>query len=155
MSYLELKKMVGFLYSTSYDDEIPEETKQEAGNHISLLQLHARMFALGDRFDVLGLREVAVKKYLSRGVGSWEPLEFLESIYDVYRRTPTSIRQLRNVVGRLVRKNLRKMLDDEVIAKGYDKVLDEVPEFTKDLLGIYTKAPLYKDCLTCSSNQAF
>jgi hypothetical protein len=56
MSYMELKKMVSFFYSMNYDDEIPEETGQETGSHISLLQLHARMFAVGDRYDILGLR---------------------------------------------------------------------------------------------------
>lgn len=155
MSYLELRKMVEFFYSMSYDDEIPEETEQEAGYRFSLLQLHARMFALGDRYDIPGLRDVAVKKYSSRGVVYWEPVEYLESIYDVYRRTPASIRQLRNAACNLVRNNLRKMLDDEVIAITYDKVLDEIPEFTKDMLRIYVKAPLYGDCITCGSNQAF
>lgn len=156
ISYLELEKMVDFLYSMSYDDEIPKQTEQEAGNHrFSLLQLHARMFALGDRYDIPGLREVAVKKYSSRSVVSWEPLEFLESIYDVYRRTPPSIRQLRNAAGNLMRKNLRKMVEDKVIAISYEKVIDEPPEFTKDMLRIFVKVPLYGDCNTCNSNQAF
>lgn len=156
MSYLELKKMVDFLYSMSYDDEIPKQTEQEAGNQsFSLLQLHARMFALGDRYDIPGLRDVAVKKYSSRIVVSWEPLEFLESIYDVYRRTPPSVRQLRDAAGNLMRKNLRKMLDDKVIAISYEKVIDELPEFTKDILGIFVKVPLYGDCNTCNSYQAF
>ena len=52
MSYLELKKMVRFFYSMSYDDDIPEATEQDTPPHISLLQLHARMFALGDRYDI-------------------------------------------------------------------------------------------------------
>lgn len=60
MSYLELKKIVDFFYSMSYDDEIPKKTEQGADNHcFSLLQLHARMFALGDRYGIPGLRDVA------------------------------------------------------------------------------------------------
>ena len=38
------------------------------------------------------------------------------------------------------------MLDDKAIADAYEKVLIEVPEFTKDMLGIYVTAPLYEDC---------
>jgi hypothetical protein len=79
MSFMELKKMVSCFYSMNYDDEIPEETGQETGPHISLLQLHARMFALGDRYDILGLRDVAVKKYSSRAAVSGVSLELLES----------------------------------------------------------------------------
>ena len=49
----------------------------------------------------------------------------------------------------------QKMLDDEAVAAAYSKVLVEVPEFTKDTLGIYVTALLYGDCSTCGSNQAF
>ena len=158
MSYLELQKMVQFFYSMNYDDDIPEEieaTERETVSRISLLQLHARMFALGDRYDIPGLRDVAVKKYSSRCTVFWESLEFLESICDVYGRTPSSVQHLRNAACFLMRKNLPKMLDDEAVATVYERVLSEVPNFTKDMLGIYVKAPLYRDCSTCGSNQAF
>lgn len=155
MTYLELKKMVNFFYSLSYDNNIPEATEQEIPSHISPLQLHARMFAIGDRFDIPGLRDVAVKKYSSRCAIPSEPLEFIESICDVYERIPASVRQLRNAACILLRKNLLKMLDDEVFPTVHDKVLIEVPEFTRDMLQLYVKAPLNGDCSTCGSNQAF
>jgi speckle-type POZ protein len=91
ISYLELKKMVDFFYNMSYDDNIPKETEQETELCISLLQLYAQMFALEDRYDIPGLREVAVKKYSSRCTVTWIPLEFLESISDVYRSTSASL----------------------------------------------------------------
>lgn len=153
MSYLELRKMVDFLYSMSYDDEL--ETEEEAKDVFSLFQLHARMFALGDRYDIPTLRDIAVKKYMSRGMVSWQPCEFLESIYDVYGRTPPSIRQLRNAATHLMRNNMQKVLKDAMVAIVYDKVVDDVPEFTKDMLGIYVKEPLYGGCITCGSNRTF
>ena len=155
VSYLELKKMVDFFYSMDYDDGTPEVTEQEAGPRLSLLQLHARMFALGDRYDIPGLRDMAVKKYSSRCAVSQDPLELLGSVCDVYRRTPGSIRQLRNATCILIRKKLPKMLEDEAAMTVYEMVLSEIPEFTKDLLGIFVKAPLCGDCSTCGSNQAF
>lgn len=152
ISYLELKKMVMFFYSMNYDDDIPEAAERET---VSLLQLHARMFALGDRYDIPGLRDVAVKKYASRCAVSLEPLEFMKSLCDVYEGTPSSIRDLRNAACFLMRKKLPKMLDDKAVAAAWETVLVEVPEFTKDMLGIYVTAPLYGDCSTCGSNQAF
>lgn len=65
ITYLELKKLVTLFYSMSYDADIPEVTERETVSRISLLQLHARMFALGDRYDIPGLRDVAVKQYSS------------------------------------------------------------------------------------------
>ena len=155
ISHLELKKMVQFFYSMSYDDDIPEVTERETVSLSSPLQLYVRMFALGDRYDIPGLRDVAAKKCSSRCAASWEPLEFIESIRDVYEGTPPSIRYLRNPACILTRKNLPKMLDDDAVATAYEKVLIDVPEFTKDLLGIYIVAPLYGACSTCASTQAF
>ena len=155
ISHLELKKMVQFFYSMSYDDKILEVTERETESPISLLQLHARMFALGDRYDIPGLMDVAVNKYSSRCTVSWEPLQFLESICDIYERTPSSVKDLRNAACIRMRKHLPKMLDNEAVATAYEKVLTEVPEFTKDMLGIYVTAPLYGDCSTCGSHQAF
>src|SRR5271156_1713249 len=132
MSYMELKKMVNFFYSMNYDDEIPEETGDETRPPISLLQLHARMFALGDRYDVPGLRDMAVKKYSSRVAVPGAPLELLESIYDVYKGTPASVRQIRDTADVLVRKNLPKMLDEAAVATAYEKVLTEVPSLRRN-----------------------
>lgn len=155
MSYLELEKMVDFFYSMNYDDEIAEATEQETPLDISLLQLHARMFALGDRYDIPGLRDVALEKYTSRCATLAEPVEFIESIYDVYERTPTSIKQLRNAACTGMRKDLREMLEDKTVATIYEKVLVEVPEFTRDMLELYVRAPSYGNCPTCGSDQAF
>lgn len=82
----------------------------------------------------------------------WEPLELLESIYDVYRRTLPSIRQLRDVALFRMRQKVRDMVKDEVITISYENVIDELPEFTKDILDLFVKAPtMYGVCNTCES----
>ena len=73
--------MVNFFYSMNYDDEIPEETGDETRPPISLLQLHARMFALGDRYDVPGLRDMAVKKYLLYCI---QDVQFMPKLWQHY-----------------------------------------------------------------------
>ncbi|KAF2802865.1 uncharacterized protein BDZ99DRAFT_548055, partial [Mytilinidion resinicola] len=146
VSHVELKKMVSFFYDMDYDDNLPEETD------ISLLQLHARMFALADEYDIQGLSTIAQEKYSSR-CAVWRPREFLESIHDVYGRTPTTTRQLRDAACMAIRKNLPKMLEDEGIAGFYEEILTEIPEFTKGLLRSYVEAPFYRECISCSSNQ--
>ena len=80
------------------------------------------------------------------------PLELLEFIYDVYSGTPASVRQLGDTAGVLVRNNLPMMLDEAAIATAYEKALTQMPEFTKELLGIYAKTPSY-GCYTCGPNQ--
>ena len=68
-----------------YDEVIP------LGADVSVLQLHAGMFALADKYEILDLLSVAANKYSARCLTSWEPSEFLSSIPDVYDGTPPSI----------------------------------------------------------------
>ena len=137
-----------------YDTSMLEDTETESPPQMSPLQLHARMFTLGDRYDISGLRSVAAKKYSSRCDVS-EPLEFIDSIYDVYEGTPASIGQLRALACIRMRSRLPKILDEEVVRTAYQRVLTDVPEFSRDLLDSYVKAPLFRRCSTCYSDQAF
>ena len=130
-------------------------TERETLSLTSLLQLHARIFALRDRYDIPDLKNVTAKKYSSKYAVSWEPLEFIKSIDNVYERTPSSIKHQRNAACIVMRKKLPKILDDKTVAAVYKKVLIKIPEFTKDMLRIYVTAPLYKNCNTCDSNQTF
>ena len=145
--HIELKKLVDFFYSSEYDDCLPEEAD------ISLLQLHARMFALADQYDIPGLSHLAAEKYFSRCTASWEPLEFLVSLQDVYETTPVSTRLLRNTACTAIRKQLPRMLDNKDVAEMYDKILSGTPDFTKDLLRCYVSNPLYGYCQSCYSYQ--
>ncbi|EUC39645.1 hypothetical protein COCMIDRAFT_110964 [Bipolaris oryzae ATCC 44560] len=147
VQYIELKKLVDFFYSSEYDNCLPEEAD------ISLLQLHARMFALADQYDIPGLTHLAAGKYFSRCTTSWEPLEFLVSLQDVYETSPASTRLLRDTACTAIRKHLPRMLNSEGVAEMYDKVLSEIPDFTKDLLRCYVSNPLYGHCQSCFTYQ--
>jgi hypothetical protein len=91
MSYIELKKIINFFYNINYDNKILKETENKTRLFISLLQLYARIFILENRYDIPDLRNTAVKKYSSRAIVPDISLELLESIYDIYKRTPTSV----------------------------------------------------------------
>jgi hypothetical protein len=147
ISHTELEKMVTFFYNTDYDDDLPD------GTELSLLQLHTRMFALADQYEILNLSTIAAKKYCSRCAVSWTPTEFLASIRDVYGSTPSCVRNLRDSACMAIRKHLPQMLDDESIAKLYEETLTENPDFAKDLLKSYVNEPFYGNCSTCGSNQ--
>ena len=144
--HIELSKMVAFLYDFDYDDDVPDEAD------MSLLQLHARMFALADQYDVPSLGALSLRKY-SRCTVSWNPIEFLVSIQDVYETTPSCIRQLRKTACMAIRKHLPSMLQDEHVAQMCERVLTEYVEFTKDLLRTYVSDPFYGNCQCCGSNQ--
>ena len=145
--YIELKKLVDFFYRSEYDDCLPEDAD------VSLLQLHAKMFALGDQYNIPSLSNLAAEKYSARCTASWTPLELLVSLEDVYEATPHSIRLLRNTACMAVRHHLPAMLGNKEVAEMYEKVLSETPDFTKDLLKSYVNNPLYGNCRSCCSLQ--
>jgi hypothetical protein len=54
--FLLLDKLVQFFYSMDYDEVLPADADD------SLLKLHAKMFALADRFEISDLLSVAANK---------------------------------------------------------------------------------------------
>jgi hypothetical protein len=146
--YVHLKKMIDFFYSTDYDEDLPEIANTSA------LQLHAQMFLLADQYDIPGLLFIAAKKFRARCVNSWDALEFLQSMRELYKLTPPSIIRLRETACVVIRGRLPEMLDDAVTADCFEKTVLEIPDFAKDLLSAYISRPLMGYCDTCRSNQS-
>jgi hypothetical protein len=147
VSHVHLRKLVGFFYSNDYDEDLPEEAD------ISVLQLHAQMFLLADQYDIPQLLLVAGEKFYARCVSSWDALEFLHSMCDLYKLTPPSIIRLRRTACVVIRGYLPEMLDDAVTAECYEKIILEISDFVRDLLQSYIHDPLIGYCDTCRSNQ--
>jgi hypothetical protein len=145
--FLLLDRLVQFFYNMDYDEVLPLYAD------VTILQLHARMFALADKYEIPDLPSVAADKYSARCLTFWKPLEFLSSIQDVYDGTPPSISLLRKIAYTAIRRNLPAMLNDETISKLYDQAVTEYPDFTKDLLQSYVINPVFRHCYTCSSHQ--
>jgi hypothetical protein len=112
------------------------------------------MFLLADQYDIPGLLCIAAKKFHARCVNSWNALEFLHSMRNLYKLTPPSIIRLRETACVVIRGHLPEMLDDASTADCYAKTVLQVPEFAKDLLQSYIDRPLIGYCDTCRSNQS-
>jgi hypothetical protein len=94
-----------------YTEELSEYEQLE--DSVSTLQLHALMFMNGDRYDIPALRKMAVHKYSTRCLDSWNAMEFLESIAQVYESTLEPLRELRDIVVHISRKQLPESLEDK------------------------------------------
>jgi len=145
--------LIDFFYRMDYVDDLDEADNQQGETCDSILILHARMFACGDRYDIPALREVEARKYSTRCLKSWDPVEFLGSISEVYGSTHDSLRQLRDIVTRVSRNRLPMTLSDSNVATVYDQVTRNVPDYTRELLGLYINEPLYLFCRECRGYQ--
>lgn len=135
MTFLELGLLFSFFYSLKYDDNIVNPIDLYTGSTTCPLQLSARMFALGDRFDVPILRMVAIKKYYSKG-NRMESLQILQSVSNVYQSNPTSVRELRNAICALAQEHLPRFFYLEAFEIELGRVTIACHEFAKDLLTI-------------------
>lgn len=119
---------------------------------MSRLQLHARLFALGEQYCIFGLQALCVMKYQSRLNSICPELEFIKSIPDVYTSTAQPVRDFRDVVAGYARDHISNLICDVVEAKAaYDDVTQKAPEFAKDLLDLYHEARSYDKRLWESS----
>ncbi|KAK5659736.1 hypothetical protein OQA88_947 [Cercophora sp. LCS_1] len=160
-SPLLVRRMVEYFYRGDYEDhrsspDIPiednkpaEPDESDAGHDISKLQLHARMFALADMYQVEGLQSLATAKYMAALESSTNMKQILQSVPDVFNLTPPSARQLRDkVVVALRSHRLWWTLSSESsggadhVTAAYDQLAVDAPDFLKELLGSFLRNPI-------------
>ncbi|KAJ5159932.1 uncharacterized protein N7482_006936 [Penicillium canariense] len=144
-------KLLSFFYTENYSDTI-RTYETEPPSSCSALQLHARVFVLADKYIVKSLLALCVEKYQRRLQFLSDPIEFIESISEVYALPPTSTRTLKEVVAHFARINISNYLHEETVQMAYNSVAQSVPKFVKDLLDLYIEAPLLGNCGNCGQH---
>jgi speckle-type POZ protein len=74
-----VKKLIDYFYTADYNENV-DQPNTESHQRVSILQVHARMFALADKYDIEGLRQLSLGKFRKAN----SALELLESVPDVY-----------------------------------------------------------------------
>ncbi|CEJ55686.1 hypothetical protein PMG11_01929 [Penicillium brasilianum] len=98
------------------------------------------------------LLALCVEKYQRRLQSLSDPIEFIESIPEVYALPLTSTKTLKEVAARFARINISNYLREETVQIAYNSVAQSVPEFVKDLLDLYIQAPLLGNCENCGQH---
>lgn len=149
-SLFAVNKMIDYFYSGDYDVAATSEIQEQ---NISALRIHARMFALADKYAVDALLSLSAAKYSDRLRDS-EILEFLGSIPDVYTLTPSLVRELRDEAIKYTRINLPQYLGNTSVRQSYKGIAITTPEFVKKLLDSYIETPMIGKCWNCGCYQA-
>lgn len=126
-----VSRMVHCLYHGTYEEFDAED---DGHNWKSAHQLHAAMYALGDKYDVALLKNTALVNFnkLTTKAGPRDLQGFIESIPIVYSSTPDSDRGLRKATLDKITATPSQFLHEDVKAP-FQKVLFEVPDFSWDL----------------------
>jgi hypothetical protein len=146
-------KMLDYLYtgdySEAFDEKLADDSPKIAPLPLSALQLHAQLFTLGDKYCIPELCDTAAAKYSKRVSNRFDPLEYLDSIPDVFFSPLSHNRDLKELAIRFSRDNLVSRLEDASIRSKYDLIANQVPGFVKEVLDTYLEAPLLGDCENC------
>lgn len=152
-SLIIVNKMIDYFYRGDYHAAEATQVDEQGGVDVSALQLHARIFALADKYAVDSLMHLSAAKYSNRLKHS-TILDFLQSIPDVYALTPAAVRALRNEAVQHARMNLARSLVDPSVKRAYEDVASITPDFVKELLDSYMDAPVIGKCWACGPCQA-
>lgn len=132
---------MNFFYCENYFDSIEGDEGKE--KPLSMLKLHAEMYALGDKYQVPELSRLATQKYEGRLKRDWISQVFLRSIAKMYKLTSESNRELWNVTFRHARFNIEQFQSDDAMQIQFKETCLDVSEFAIDL-----------DCSQCDRRQS-
>jgi hypothetical protein len=82
------------------DFHLPQDNnKEQTPNQVKTpLSIHADMYALGDKYQVVGLCSLAASKFSASLPHHWNSTDFITAVQTVYSSTPDSKRGLRDIV---------------------------------------------------------
>ena len=124
--------MIHCLYHGTYEDSPkPDDPLEWKSPH----QLHAAMYALGDKYELKVLKDAALVKFNELPTVTANPEDvqaLIDSIALIYSSTPDSDRQLRDATVTKIRASPVRFLQRDV-SLSFRKVLCEVPDFSWDL----------------------
>ncbi|KAH6003989.1 hypothetical protein HBI39_022250 [Parastagonospora nodorum] len=75
------------------------------GNAEQLL-LHAKMYEIGDKYDVIGLKQLAREKFLRASAKYWDSEYFAPAAHYAFSTTPEDDKGLRNVISNIVSQHM-------------------------------------------------
>ncbi|KAK0640944.1 hypothetical protein B0T16DRAFT_204744 [Cercophora newfieldiana] len=172
-------RMVEYLYSGKYEaaevaetwiSPEPETPLGDASSGVTIpetqrltpIRIHARMFALADKYDIRGLQLHASEQY-EKLATTIRAHQLLDSIPDVYDLTPESVRRLRDKAVMAARLAPEGELDHALgnptlrkktaraTADMFRAVGERNPEFLKDLVASYIVVSSVRNCNYCAA----
>ena len=146
--------MIKYLYLGDYPDYNDGSVPVPDFN-ISTFRTNAEMYALGDKYDIQGLKRLSAWKFQT-GFDAikdnfCELLKVIAAIPIVYRTTPDTDRTLRDIILTIARRDWERLA---AILKFKDLVADN-PSFAIDLIKKMSQLPERVVCKSCKSPYTF
>lgn len=92
---------------------IPTVLPAADGGPIQLL-LHAKMYEIGDKYDVVGLKQLAREKFIRACTRYWDSKHFGPAVHHAFNTTPDEDQGLREVVNSVVAQHIELLNKPEI-----------------------------------------
>lgn len=143
-------KMIEFLYTASYRNTDTSNTTTE---ELYELGLHAKLYAIADKYGIDGLAVESKSIFLAATQTSWNGQEFLRSIPSIYNLTPESNRGLRDIAVSCTRLHSKELSTEVELQELWKDVSLQAPLYSIDVVDSFLKAPLLGHCHSCGPDQ--
>jgi uncharacterized Zn ribbon protein len=129
-----VERMISYMYTMDYEDgqdnevalvkdlDVFSSTKKVKNGRKSIrvsmnpLLINTRVFIIGDKYDVKGLKDLAMTKYIAAISSYWNSASLVASLKLLYEETPTSERRLKDVAIKAAREHIKLLVDNEEFA---------------------------------------
>jgi hypothetical protein len=95
----------------------------------SQLLIHAQMYEMADKYDVVGLKALSEEKFKWACVQFWDHPEFAQAAYHAYTTTPDEDKGLRSVICKILSDHMSLLLKPEI-----ESLMNEFNGLAFDLL---------------------
>jgi hypothetical protein len=137
--------MIGYFYKGDYDAGGLPRTEE----YVSVLEFHAKMFSLADKYDVQPLGKRAVARY-QESLKNSRTLDFLASLPIVYDATPPSLRSLRDIALRHAQTVIPQLARQEgTLRDAFLEGVKNVPDFAMDVCEDWLTSRIHGSCRDC------
>jgi len=142
--------MIEYFYTGDYDLHPSVENETEP---FSVLELHAKVFALADKYDAHHLRKRAVDHYKHR-LEECDADEFLASIATIYQATGPTIRSLKDIAVEHAQTQLQRVARrQEDVRRTFSETVEAVPALARDMCGAWIGGRTRGSCRDRGSGQ--
>lgn len=101
--------MIEYFYHFDY---LRTATTVSLSGQRSLIK-HAKVFAMAIKYQVDGLRALALQKFQQAALHEWNSDDFAQVVHIVYTSTPDHVRELRGIVATTIYDHFRDLKDKE------------------------------------------
>lgn len=146
--------MIDFLYKAQYDVGCrvgsTERAEDEPG---APLIVHAKLYILGDKYDIPSLKELASRNYGEIVATQWNTKAFPESAEIIYNNIVVEKDALKDIIYERAKSNISTLINEP----GFEGLLRRINDFAADILisliqGKKQKAGNTFNCHICRSS---